>query len=59
MAKSKWNYDTCLEESKKYKSRNEFKKKCNGAYKAALTNDKVCARQTFLPLLMNQEKGDE
>lgn len=29
------------------------------AYKAALTTDKVCARQTFLPLLMNQEKGDE
>lgn len=29
------------------------------AYKAALTNDKVCARQTFLPLLMNQVKGDE
>ena len=29
------------------------------AYKAALTNDKVCARQTFLPLLMNQIKGDE
>lgn len=29
------------------------------AYKAALTNDKVCARQTFLPLLMNQSKGDE
>lgn len=29
------------------------------AYKAALTNDKVCARQTFLPILMNQERGDE
>ena len=38
MAKSKWNYDTCLEESRKYKSRKEFQKKCNGAYKAALRN---------------------
>ena len=38
MAKSKWNYDTCLEESRKYKSRFEFSKKCRGAYKAALKN---------------------
>ena len=38
MAKSKWNYDTCLEESRKYKSRNEFQKKCSGAYQAALRN---------------------
>ena len=38
MAKSKWNYDTCLEESRKYKSRNEFWKKCSGAYAAALRN---------------------
>ena len=38
MAKSKWNYDTCLEESRKYKSRSEFKKKCRGAYAAALRN---------------------
>lgn len=29
------------------------------AYKAALTTDKVCARQTFLPILINQVKGDE
>ena len=38
MAKSKWNYDTCLEESRKYKSRGEFQKKCVSAYRAALRN---------------------
>ena len=38
MTKSKWNYDTCLEESRKYKSRREFSIKCRGAYKAALRN---------------------
>ena len=38
MAKSKWNYDTCLEESRKYKSRKEFSKKCRSAYQAALRN---------------------
>ena len=38
MAKSKWNHDTCLEESRKYKSRSEFSKKCSGAYNAALRN---------------------
>ena len=38
MAKSKWNYDTCLEESRKYKSRKEFSKKCRSAYRAALRN---------------------
>ena len=38
MAKSKWNYDTCLKEARKYKSRSEFHKKCSGAYKAALKN---------------------
>ena len=38
MAKSKWNYDTCLEEARKYKSRGEFQKKCMGAYVAAFRN---------------------
>ena len=38
MAKSKWNYDTCLEESRKYKSRVEFSKKCSGAYTVARVN---------------------
>ena len=38
MAKSKWNYDTCLEESRKYKSRGEFQKKCKSAYNAARRN---------------------
>ena len=38
MAKSKWNYDTCLEEARKYKSRKEFSRKCGGAYNAALRN---------------------
>ena len=31
--------EKCLEESKKYKSKSEFQKKCNGAYKQSLTND--------------------
>ena len=38
MAKSKWNYDTCLEESRKYKSRSEFSRKCSHAYHVALKN---------------------
>ena len=38
MAKSKWNYDTCLEEARKYKSRKEFQRKCSSAYRAALRN---------------------
>ena len=33
-----WNYETCIEESKKYKSRTEFQKGSNGAYLAALKN---------------------
>ena len=38
IANCKWNYDTCLEEAHKYKSRFEFQKKCSGAYYAALRN---------------------
>lgn len=38
MAKSKWNYDTCLEESRKYNSRGEFCKNATSAYNAALKN---------------------
>ena len=33
-----WNYETCMEESKKYNTRNEFKKGSNGAYTAAWKN---------------------
>ena len=35
----KWNYETVIDESKKYTSRSEFAKKCDGAYKYALKND--------------------
>lgn len=35
----KWNYETVIYESKKYTSRSEFAKKCDGAYKYALKND--------------------
>lgn len=34
----KWNYDTVLEEAKKYKSKKEFSKQAHGAYKVALAN---------------------
>ena len=33
-----WNYETCMEESKKYKSRSEFCKGNSRAYKVALKN---------------------
>lgn len=29
------------------------------AYTTALTTDKVCARQTFLPIFINQLKGED
>ena len=41
MANCKWNYDTCLEEARKYKSRSEFQKKCRSAYNAALRNERL------------------
>lgn len=31
----KWNYETCYEEAKKYKTRTEFKEGCGSAYSAA------------------------
>ena len=34
----KWNYDTVLEEAKKYKTRKEFGTKAHGAYKVAVKN---------------------
>lgn len=34
----KWNYETCLEESKKYKSRGEFGSKSNQAYRVSIKN---------------------
>lgn len=37
--KEKWTYEDCLEESKKYKTRTEFKKGCVGAY------DKSCKQK--------------
>lgn len=36
--KNHWTYETCMEESKKYKSRSEFQKGSNGAYKSAYKN---------------------
>lgn len=38
MGNSKWNYDTCFEEAKKYKTRSEFCKGNSGAYKVAHKN---------------------
>ena len=35
----KWTYEACLEESKKYKTRTEFKKGCVGTY------DKSCKQK--------------
>ena len=34
----KWNYDTVLEEARKYTTRKEFSDKAHGAYKVALQN---------------------
>jgi len=34
----KWTYDKCKEESKKYKSKYEMKKKCQSAYSSAVKN---------------------
>ena len=36
--KTKWNYETCYEEAKKYSTRTEFYKGCSRAYKAAWKN---------------------
>ena len=36
--KRKWNYDTCLKEARKYKTRTEFQKACSGAYIYARKN---------------------
>lgn len=34
-AKKKWDYESCKEESSKYKSRGKFQKGCVSAYKVA------------------------
>lgn len=36
--KNHWTYETCMKESKKYNTRNEFKKGCSGAYNVARKN---------------------
>ena len=36
--KKHWTYETCMKESKKYNTRNEFKKGCSGAYYVARKN---------------------
>ena len=36
---TKWNYDSCYNEAKKYKTRGEFQKGCSGAYQVALRNN--------------------
>ena len=37
--KGYWTYETCYEETKKYKTRTSFSKNCNRAYLVSLTND--------------------
>lgn len=36
--KTKWNYETCYEEAKKYSTRYEFQKGCGSAYEVARKN---------------------
>ena len=36
--RTKWTYETCFKEAKKYNSRKEFEKGCNSAYNVALKN---------------------
>lgn len=38
LGKGKWNYKRTKEEAKKYKTRNDFRKSCSGAYFAAIRN---------------------
>ena len=33
-----WTYEHCYEEAKKYKTKKEFEKNCESAYKVALKN---------------------
>ena len=56
MAKSKWNYDTCLEEARKYKLRKEFSKKCVSAYDAARKNGWLDDYTWFKPKLQSWNK---
>ncbi len=44
----KWNYDTCYEEAKKYKTRNAFNKGSTGAYNVARKNGWL-ADYTWIP----------
>ena len=37
-SRTKWTYETCFEEAKKYKTRGEFQKGSRGAYRLALKN---------------------
>ncbi len=37
-SKSKWNYETCKNESLKYKTRSEFSENCKGGYKVTCIN---------------------
>ena len=43
----KWDYNTVLEEARKYKSKNEFSKKARGAYKVALANKWMASYDWF------------
>ena len=38
IANGKWSYNSCLEESKKYKTRTEFQKRSRGAYESSWRN---------------------
>lgn len=39
LSRTKWNYETCYEEAKKYKTRNDFSINSSGAYHTALKNN--------------------
>lgn len=45
----KWDYDTCLQEAKKYSSRTEFLNDCASAYRTALKNDWIKDYTWFVP----------
>ena len=47
-----WNsYENCLDEAKKYKSRSEFKKSCNGAYRSSIKHNWINDYTWFKSLL--------
>lgn len=55
----KWNDKTVVNESKKYTSRSEFAKKCDGAYKYALKNGLLEKMIWFKPKSLFGENGQK